>query len=67
MFMRKFVKKGLLDAVGKLPDYWVRNNAIGWHKEGVLLEEDLVEIDAAIDAKNGVADGEECVCVEGEG
>lgn len=67
MFMRNFAKKGLLDAVGHLPDHWVRLNALGWHEKGVLLEEDLVEIDAAIDAKNGVADGEECVCVEGEG
>ena len=64
---RGFVKKGLLDAVGKQADHWVILNAAGWHDKGVLTEGDLAEIGAAIDAKNGGADGEECVCVEGEG
>ena len=53
---RKFVKKGLLDAVGKKADYWVRLNAAGWHDKGVLLEADLAEIEAAINAKNGVSE-----------
>lgn len=49
---RNFVKKGFLDAVGKRNDHWIILNAAGWHDKGVLLEEDLAEINAAIDAKN---------------
>ena len=52
--MRDFVKKGLLDAVGKMADYQVILNAAGWHEKGVLTEEDLAEIQALIDAKNNV-------------
>lgn len=52
--MRDFVKKGLLDAVGKMADYQVILNAAGWHEKGVLTEEDLAEIQTLIDAKNYV-------------
>lgn len=53
----EFVKKGLLDAVGKLADYQVILNAAGWHDKGVLSEGDLADIQAAVDAKNAtVAD-----------
>lgn len=45
-----FIKKGLLDAVGKMPDYWVIMNAAGWHEKGVLTAEDLEDISAKIDA-----------------
>jgi len=44
--LREFIMKGLLDAVGKMPEYWVRLNAGGWAKDGVLTQEDLEEIDA---------------------
>ena len=50
--LREFVKKGLLDAVGKMADYQVILNAAGWHEKGVLTEEDLAEVQAAIDTKN---------------
>lgn len=50
--LRDFIKKGLLDAVGKMADYQVILNAAGWHEKGVLSEEDLAEIQAAIDVKN---------------
>lgn len=50
--LREFIKKGLLDAVGKMADYAVVLNAAGWHEKGVLTEEDLAEVQAAIDAKN---------------
>lgn len=53
MFDRRvFVKNGLLDAVGKMPDYWVILNADSYGKDGVLTEDDLKEIKSAIDAKN---------------
>lgn len=49
MFLRNFVKKGLLDAVGKMADYQIILNAMGWFEKGVLLEEDLEEINRAIE------------------
>ena len=49
--LRGFVKKGLLDAVGKMADYQVILNAAGWHEKGVLSEDDLAEINAKIDAQ----------------
>ena len=50
--MRDVVKKGLLNAVGKLADYQIILNASGWFDKGVLTEDDLSEIQAAVDAKN---------------
>lgn len=50
--LREFVKKGLLDAVGKMADYQVILNAVGWHEKGVLLEEDLAEVETAIETIN---------------
>lgn len=52
MFLKNFIKKGLMDAVGKMPDYQVILNAAGWHEKGVLVEEDLIELQNLIDAKN---------------
>lgn len=52
MFLKKFVKKTLMDAIGHQPDYWVEANALGWFEKGVLEEADLVEISEAIEAKN---------------
>lgn len=50
--LNNFVKKGLLDAIGKMADYQVILNSAGWHEKGVLTEGDLAEIQAAIDEKN---------------
>ena len=49
--LRDFIKRGLLDAVGKMADYQVILNATGWYEKGVLLEDDLAEISARIDAQ----------------
>lgn len=49
--LKEFVKKGLLDAVGKLADYQVILNAAGWLEKGVLDEADLAEINAKIDTQ----------------
>jgi hypothetical protein len=54
----KFVKQGLIDAIGKQGDHWVILNAASWHEKGVLSESDLSEIAATIDAKNGVSETE---------
>ena len=52
MFVLKdFIKKGLIKAVGNMPDYQVILNAVGWLEKGVLLEDDLAEINAVIDAQ----------------
>lgn len=50
--LRNFVMKGLLNAVGKMADYQVILNAMGWYEKGVLIEDDLAEIQAKIDEKN---------------
>lgn len=49
--LKDFIKKGLLEAVGKMADYQVILNAAGWHEKGVLDESDLSEIQGAIEAK----------------
>lgn len=49
--LKDFIKKGLLDAVGKMADYQVILNAVGWHEKGVLSEEDLAEVNASIEAQ----------------
>ena len=46
--LRAFLKKGFLDAVGKMADYQIILNASGWLEKGVLTEDDLAEIDIAI-------------------
>ena len=47
--LKAFVKKGLLDAVGKMADYQIILNAAGWMEKGVLDQADLAEINAKID------------------
>ena len=47
--LKAFVKKGLLDAVGKMADYQIILNAVGWMEKGVLDQADLAEINAKID------------------
>ena len=49
--LREFIKSGFLKAVGKMADYQIILNAVGWHEKGVLTEEDLAEINAAIEAQ----------------
>lgn len=54
--LKRFIKKGLLDAIGKMADYQVILNSIGWFEKGVLNEDDLAEIESAIDANNTVVE-----------
>lgn len=49
--LKSFIKKGLLDAVGKMADYQVILNSVGWMEKGVLDEADLAEISAKIEAQ----------------
>ena len=64
-----FIKRGLIAAVGKMADYQIILNSVGWMEKGVLSEEDLADIQAAIDAQypqtDEQADGlEETMVVE---
>lgn len=52
--LKDFIKKGLLDAVGKMADYQVILNAAGWMEKGVLDEADLAEINTKIEAQHVV-------------
>lgn len=47
--LHDFILSALLDAVGKMADYQVMLNAAGWMEKGVLAEDDLAEIAAAIE------------------
>ena len=49
--LKNFIKKGLLDAVGKMADYQIILNSVGWMEKGVFDEADLAEINAKIDAQ----------------
>lgn len=48
---RDFLKKGFLSAIGKMPDYKIILNAAGWYEKGVFEENDLAEIQIAIDSQ----------------
>lgn len=48
---KDFVKSGFLRAVGRMADYQIILNAAGWLEKGVLTEDDLAEIQAAIEAQ----------------
>ena len=56
--LREFIKKGFIDAVGKMPNYQIILNAAGWHEKGVLTEEDLAEINVAIFPEEEVVEEE---------
>jgi hypothetical protein len=49
--LREFIKGGLLKAVGYMADYQIILNAAGWLEKGVLTEDDLNELQNAIDAR----------------
>lgn len=47
--LKNYIKRGLIAAVGKMADYQIILNSAGWMEKGVLSEDDLMEIQAAID------------------
>ena len=49
--LREFVKNGLLKAIGHMADSQIILNSAGWLEKGVLTEDDLAEIQTAIDAQ----------------
>ena len=50
--MREYIKKGFIDAIGKMSDYQIILNSAGYAEKGVLTEEDLAEINSLIEEKN---------------
>ena len=54
--LKNYIKRGLIAAVGKMADYQIILNSAGWMEKGVLTEDDLMEIQAAIDAQYVVED-----------
>ena len=52
------IKRGLMEAVGRMADYQIILNAAGWLEKGVLTEDDLMEIQTAIDAQYVVEEPE---------
>lgn len=50
--LREFLKKGFLGAIGNKPDYKIRLDASEWFKLGILTEDDLAEIETAINGNN---------------
>ena len=49
--LKSYIKRGLIAAVGKMADDQIILNSVGWMEKGVLSEEDLADIQAAIDAQ----------------
>ena len=47
--LHDFILTALLDAIGKMADYQVMLNAAAWMEKGVLTEDDLAGIAAAIE------------------
>ena len=47
--LKSYIKRGLIAAVGKMADYQIILNSAGWMEKGVLTEDDLMEIQTAID------------------
>lgn len=50
--LRNFLMQGFRNAIGKMADYQIILNATGWYEKGVLLLEDLEELQRLIDEKN---------------
>ena len=49
--LRDFIKTGFLCAVGRMADYQIILNAAEWLEKGVLTENDLAEIQTAIEVQ----------------
>lgn len=47
--LREYIKKGFIDAVGKMSNYQIILNSTGWMEKGVFTEEDLSEVNTAIE------------------
>ena len=55
-FLRSFIKNGYLKAVGKMEDYKIILGASAYFDKGILKEEDLKEINEAINKQYEVSE-----------
>lgn len=62
-FLRQFVKKTIFKMIDNVPEWQVREYALGWYAKGILTEEDLEEIEEAynkpeepVAAENGITE-----------
>ena len=53
--LHDYIMNGLRNAVGKMSDYQIILNSVGWMEKGVLTEADLAELQELIDQKNAPA------------
>ena len=56
--LREYIKKGFIDAVGEMADYQIILNSVAYQEKGVLTEEDLSEINQAIEKQYEVEEKE---------
>ena len=56
--LKNYIKRGLIAAVGAMADYQIILNSVGWMEKGVLSEDDLADIQAAIDKQYVVEEPE---------
>ena len=56
--LRNYIKSGLVKAVGRMADYQIILNSVGWFEKGVLTEDDLADIQAVIDAQRKTTDAD---------
>ena len=63
--LKNYIKRGLIASVGAMADYQIILNSVGWMEKGVLSEDDLADIQAAID-KQYVVEEPETVVDAGE-
>ena len=52
--LKEFIKKGLISAIGKMAEYQIILNAAGWFEKGVLDQDDLSEINSALEVSKNV-------------
>ena len=57
--LKEYIKKGFLEAIGKMGDYQIILNSAGWFEKGVLTEDDLAEIQKAINCQYPQVENEE--------
>ena len=56
--LREFIKGGFLQAIGNKPDYEIKLKSADWFAKGVLTEEDLAEIEIAMNKNEETTEGE---------
>ena len=56
--LREYIKGGFIQAIGNKPNYEIKLKSAEWLSKGVLTEEDLAEIESAMESKEVNAEGE---------